>query len=70
MDADTIGPIPNVRIEPKLPAITALNAPNWSTAAELSPKRLMFVRTKYNKRIIPVHLILSLKDSLCIGDLT
>ena len=37
MDAVTIGPIPKVSIDPKLPAITALNWANWSTAAGLKP---------------------------------
>jgi len=39
IDADTIGPIPRVIIEPKLPARTALNDENWSTACGLSPKK-------------------------------
>jgi hypothetical protein len=60
MEAETIGPIPNVIIEPKLPANTALNCANWSTAFGLSPKRGIFVRMKYNIRIIPVHLSFSL----------
>ncbi len=44
MDAVTMGPIPRVMIDPKLPAMTALNWANWSIAVGLKP----------NKGIIPI----------------
>ena len=70
IEAVTIGPIPNVKIEPKLPAITALNWANWSTAAELKPYNGISVNIKYNTKIRAVHLSFSLKSSWWTGDFT
>ena len=40
IDAETMGPIPKVIIEPKLPASTARSYANWSTAVGLRPNKL------------------------------
>ena len=64
MDAETMGPIPKVIIEPKLPAITARSPPNWSTAVVLRPYKVTIPRIKYNMRITPVHLSFSLNGTL------
>lgn len=64
MDAETMGPIPMVIMDPKLPAITARSCPNWSTAVELRPNNGTAARMKYSIKIIPVHFSFSLNGTL------
>ncbi len=70
IDEVTIGPIPNVIIEPNLEPKTISKNSNLAIASGLTPHTVIEPKTKNKTNITKDHLAFSLKVNLCTGSLT